>query len=235
MRLTGRLLGAVLTLSVCLLILSAVIYAAGTDQRLMLHLMRVDAPPESTGLPASQYAGMAEMITAYLTDRTDTFQYILDMDGQGTWILFHDYEQAHMQDCKALFQLDMRILITSAGVTAVLVTMLSLLHVWRAALSGARIGCLMIFGVLGCLVLWGCLDFSGLFITFHRLAFSNGLWILNPQTDLLIRLMPTAFFVHYILLIAGAFLLATGVYTFAVCRMERVIMRPQERRIYDKR
>ncbi|MBQ8074276.1 MAG: DUF1461 domain-containing protein, partial [Clostridia bacterium] len=45
------------------------------------------------------------------------------------------------------------------------------------------------------LVLWAVLNFDGLFVTFHRLAFTNDLWLLNPRTDLLIRLMPEEMFV----------------------------------------
>ena len=35
------------------------------------------------------------------------------------------------------------------------------------------------------------------FIGFHRLFFRNDLWLLNPQTDMLIALMPTTFFIWY--------------------------------------
>ena len=45
------------------------------------------------------------------------------------------------------------------------------------------------------LVLWAVADFDGLFLTFHRLAFRNDLWLLNPRTDLLIRLMPEDLFI----------------------------------------
>lgn len=62
--------------------------------------------------------------------------------------------------------------------------------------------------VLAALMVWGAVDFDSLFILFHRLAFTNDLWLLNPETDLLIRLMPTDFFVHYAALIGGSWLAA---------------------------
>ena len=46
------------------------------------------------------------------------------------------------------------------------------------------------------LIIWALADFNGLFVTFHKVAFRNDGWLLNPKTDLLIRLMPTAFFVR---------------------------------------
>ena len=45
------------------------------------------------------------------------------------------------------------------------------------------------------MLIWALADFDGLFVTFHRVAFSNEGWLLDPRTDLLIRLMPTNFFV----------------------------------------
>ena len=39
--------------------------------------------------------------------------------------------------------------------------------------------------------------FDSFFIGFHKLFFDNDLWLLNPQTDLLIALMPTPFFIWY--------------------------------------
>ena len=45
------------------------------------------------------------------------------------------------------------------------------------------------------LVIWAVADFNGFFITFHRIAFTNDGWLLNPRTDMLIRLMPEEFFI----------------------------------------
>lgn len=43
--------------------------------------------------------------------------------------------------------------------------------------------------------IWAVADFDGFFTAFHRIAFDNEGWLLNPRTDLLIRLMPTDFFI----------------------------------------
>ena len=55
-------------------------------------------------------------------------------------------------------------------------------------------GMLAMAGAVLILGIWALADFSGLFVTFHRVAFRNDGWLLNPKTDLLIRLMPTGFF-----------------------------------------
>ena len=52
------------------------------------------------------------------------------------------------------------------------------------------------FGIAAVLGIWAAVDFDGLFVTFHRVAFPQGGWLLDPRTDLLIRLMPVSFFIR---------------------------------------
>ena len=72
------------------------------------------------------------------------------------------------------------------------------------------------------LALLACIDFDSLFILFHKVAFTNDLWLLNPQTDLLIRLMPIEFFVSYAAIIGGLWLLGmVGLLVFATYCIKR--------------
>lgn len=48
------------------------------------------------------------------------------------------------------------------------------------------------------LFIWGAADFESLFLAFHYVSFTNDLWILDPETDLLIQMMPYPFFVDYV-------------------------------------
>ena len=66
---------------------------------------------------------------------------------------------------------------------------------WRKRIARGVINGLWSAGIVGTgLLAWGLIDFDGLFTTFHRIAFTNDGWLLDPKTDLLIRLMPTGFF-----------------------------------------
>ena len=56
-------------------------------------------------------------------------------------------------------------------------------------------------------IILACIDFNSLFVLFHQVAFRNDLWLLDPQTDLLIRLMPIEFFISYAAIIGGLWLL----------------------------
>ena len=66
----------------------------------------------------------------------------------------------------------------------------------REFLRGVLRGMIGTAGLAVILIIWALADFNGLFVTFHKVAFRNDGWLLNPKTDLLIRLMPTAFFVR---------------------------------------
>ena len=65
------------------------------------------------------------------------------------------------------------------------------------------------------LLLWAAVSFDGLFLTFHRVAFRNDLWLLDPRTDLLIRLMPSALFMDLGLKGLGAFAAGLGMLCWA--------------------
>ncbi len=62
---------------------------------------------------------------------------------------------------------------------------------------GAARGMAALGAVASALLIWACVNFEGLFITFHRAAFRNDLWLLDPRTDMLIRLMPEELFIHF--------------------------------------
>ena len=66
---------------------------------------------------------------------------------------------------------------------------------------------LCILAIVTSIIIAACIDFDSLFILFHKVAFTNDLWLLDPSTDLLIRLMPIEFFVSYAAIIGGLWLL----------------------------
>lgn len=205
-RFLALLCGVLLALTCALTALSALIDGLGGSTPLMLFLMEQHAPSAATGLSQEYYPDMAEMITDYLSGRENTFQFTFTQDGTD-YVCFHETEQQHMADCKALFDLNRTVLLLATFAAALLCCgTYALRHFRRQVAQGVLWGCLLpVAAVLG-LIVWGVADFDGLFVLFHRLSFANDLWLLNPQTDLLIRLMPTSFFIHYAALLGGTWL-----------------------------
>ena len=167
-------------------------WVAGDSGLLTAEMLRT-APPEATGLPEEDYPGVCAMTAEYLTGKREKFGYTVQ---QGTEV-FQEHEAAHMADCRGLIRLDTAVCI-GFGTAALLLTMAGWIRQEgrKAFQRGILAGICGFAGVAAILGIWAAADFNGLFVTFHRVAFRNDGWLLNPRTDLLIRLMPTAFFVR---------------------------------------
>lgn len=200
-----RVSAALSALLLCVAMLAAVVYGAGTSAGIMEALMRRCAPPEETGLPAEQYAPMARMITGYLRGEGD-FQLLYSVRGAEI-AAFGAREQAHMADVQGLFRL-----CGSVSLGSALLTLAGWLIARREAafwrIVRRAVCCVLAF--VACLMLLATIDFDSLFILFHRIAFTNELWLLDPRTDLLIRLMPIEFFISYAVLIGGVWAMMMG-------------------------
>ena len=184
-----------LALLMSIALLAIAIYLPATSNRLMLHLMERWAPAETSGLPAEDYPAMVEMITDYLRGGNEPFQYIYTVDG-ADYLAFHDYEQQHMEDVQDLFRLCR--VVAWLGIGAALLWGFALRKKPRWFSPRTVLGMLLTELVAVTLIAAvGVLNFDGVFEFFHRIAFDNQLWMLNPRTDMLIRLMPSGFFATY--------------------------------------
>lgn len=180
--------------AVCWLVfgITGVVRWTAGDGGLLAAEMLQAAPPETSGLPEGEYPGVGTMTAEYLTGKREAFQYTV----QGAEV-FQEHEAAHMADCRDLIRLDTIVCIL-CGTAALLLTACGL---WRRDgrrdfLRGAVYGMLGTAGVVLIFGIWAAVNFNGLFVTFHKVAFRNDGWLLNPKTDLLIRLMPISFFVR---------------------------------------
>jgi integral membrane protein (TIGR01906 family) len=110
---------------------------------------------------------------------------------------FQAHEIAHMSDVAALYRLA-RIIAWGCGLASLALA----LWIWRrpargglaAPAKGALLGVADALALIVILAAWAAIDFRSVFLLFHRLAFTNDLWLLDPNTDLLIQLMPQWFF-----------------------------------------
>ncbi len=67
--------------------------------------------------------------------------------------------------------------------------------IWASRLSPCyRIALLLILLPLGAFAVWAAVDFSSAFTAFHEALFTNDLWLLDYDTDLMIRMLPQGFF-----------------------------------------
>ena len=190
-----RLLGALAAVCWLLAGIAGLIRWMAGDAGLLQREMLRWAPPAASGLPEEAYAGVARMTADYLTGRTERFQYEWITPAGETVACFQPHEAAHMADCRGLITLAGRVALGALAAAAAC-SAAGFRRQGRRAFARGLLRGLAGAGLLAAaLVAWALADFDGLFVTFHRVAFSNDGWLLDPRTDLLIRLMPTNFFV----------------------------------------
>ena len=188
--------GFCLLWALILFVTAATVYNLAGDGALMAEQMRRYAPPENSGLPDEQYPEMGRMITDYLTGRNPVFQYSYSGIQEETIVCFQPHEAEHMADCRGLIHLAGVLRWITGGAALILTgTGIVLRKHRRRFASGMLAGFYLAAAVFTGILIWGVIDFDGLFTAFHRGAFTNDGWLLNPGTDMLIRLMPISFFV----------------------------------------
>lgn len=154
----------------------------------------------------------------YLEGKVD--QITVEVETNNTTVaMFNEKEIDHMVDVKNLYQnalVFMYSAVISVGITVViLLKSQSRLFDVLQALQEAF---LLLGVVIGFVVIFALLDFDSFWTTFHRIFFSNELWLLNPRTDRMIVMLNLDVFmgiVYQIILYYAVLLVSTvGAYFY---------------------
>ena len=123
--------------------------------------------------------------------------------------MFNDREKAHMVDVKNLFIGGMWL--RRGAILILAISFLVLIKTkadWKQLLPksflitiGSFVGITLAAGVLF------MTDFHRYFMIFHEIFFTNDLWLLDPDTDLLMRMLPEGFFLDMVKRIGLIFLI----------------------------
>jgi len=163
------------------------------------HGTAADVGVDSQGLHT-----VTRSITDYLAGAKDSMDVHVPVNGADTKF-FNKRELDHMTDVRKLFD-GVRMLAGFGAVICLgLFFFLKKNGGWSAVCRGflgAGAGALALLAFLGFLALT---DFEKAFIAFHKIFFSNSLWLLDPATSRLIRMLPEDFFNRMVLWILGLF------------------------------
>ena len=138
---------------------------------------------------------MDELMDYLHGGRNDLENIVTEVNGE-TRDFFSEREKVHMADCKALFDGGFTIRKAAAVIFAALTFTLAVkkkfsldrLIKYSAVVSGIILAAALVIGILA------AVDFNACFIVFHKLFFSNDLWILDPAEDLVINILVEPFF-----------------------------------------
>lgn len=177
------------TICVMMICLLLTLWTAGSiipglarDEKLLLQCFNRYAETESFGVQKSDYPLFSAQLSAFFRHETD--------EANVQAFPFHDYEVTHLHDVRRLMDGIRTFSILCLIGAIVLIT------IFRRERFSLLPGFIAFLGLAAAIILFAVLDFNRIFTLLHELLFTNDLWLLNPQTDLLIALMPEGMFMH---------------------------------------
>lgn len=180
----NRVLSIVVVLSCFFLLFSFSTEAMSQDQAYYIAQMEKNGIPDVTGKSMDSLSEISSALRAYLKR------------GEGDILApyFSVSEIDHMVDVYALFKLMRTLTVFILGLAALCLYILSLRTGWRRALKMTGESAI---GVLVALLLFSiivALNFHAAWFKFHEIFFSNDLWLMDPEKDLMIQMLPEPFF-----------------------------------------
>ena len=193
------LLGCVGLLSLIFSISAACV----TNEALLQEGFTNHAEARHLGVSPTEYDAYAHALAEHMKGKTETAR-IPDRENPGQMKdAFSDKENRHLTDVRGIIRFMVLFRYIGGGTVIAAIILLYLfggqkrgalfMALWRG-FAAASAFLLLAAAVL---TVWGIADFAGLFRLFHQVVFTNDLWLLDPQRDILVALMPRPFFKWY--------------------------------------
>ncbi len=135
-------------------------------------------------------------LLAYVQDSVDDMDYEIMVDGQSE-SFFNQKEKDHMVDVKVLYLNSVYARNLSLMAFVLLFVISSFIYpkeklkTYRQGLYDALI---VIGTLLAAIAFYALIDFNAFWTSFHKVFFTNDLWLLNPATDRMIVMYQLNFF-----------------------------------------
>lgn len=162
-----------------------------------------------TKMDLNNLMDVTDKMMDYLIDRRDTLDMTAIIEGQEQEV-FGEREKAHMIDVKDLFLAGKQLRDLFAIILCVLFLYFAkmkreYLMDWINQLRIFFISSFIAIAVFAAII---STDFNKYFTLFHELFFKNDLWLLDPETDILVNMVPEIFFFETVLLIVTVFVIS---------------------------
>ena len=155
---------------------------------------------QNTGIKIDQLNQVSDQIKDYFRDDQEKLEVLLQQPGKEVLNLFNQKEIDHMVDVKNLIKTT--ILFERVGL--ILLIIFFVFYLFREGyisfyenLKRIMLVSFLIWSILLFLIVFGMIvDFNYTFTLFHKIMFTNDLWILDPNSDFLIMIYPQRFFLE---------------------------------------
>lgn len=174
--------------------------------------------PEATGYDIETIKAAYNQVLDFLTLPNREF---------GTGVFkYTESGKAHFVDCKALFNLNLIVLIISTLLSATLL-ILNKCKVIKFSrpfnMSVSFVSALAIFLFFAILAIIVAIDFDTAFTTFHHIFFpGKDNWLFNPRYDQILLILPEKFFMSCAILIGSSIILISlGIIAFQLIKRRK--------------
>lgn len=131
----------------------------------------------------------------YLIGEKEELSVITMVDGEEQ-DFFNEQDKVHMLDVRNLFLGGLKVRAVSIVLVCMCIAfLLGTKADWKKALVTGWYAALAVYGILLVIFgIWAAMDFTAFFTFFHEVFFTNDLWLFDPATDYMIRMLPEGFF-----------------------------------------
>lgn len=198
-------------------IIATVIDVVSFDRSFYENEYRKNDTVSYTGMSAEDNLRATDTLLDYLQDKRQDIVCVAEVSGTEREV-FNERETLHMVDVKALYQNAIRVR-NGCVIAAVILLVLSVLikkrSIFSVLRSGWKNGVILTGVVILFIAIWALADFNQFWTNFHLLFFDNDLWLLDPNTSIMINLFPGNFFfdlvIRIIAWVVGIHLVISGI------------------------
>ncbi len=154
---------------------------------------------KSTGISLEDLDNITTMLLDYLNDRRDNLDMQVEKWGE-TKDVFDDRETTHMVDVKNIYAFFTKLMCVSLAVALVILVYLlrkdGKAQFFASALKGYRSA--LIIAVILCVIfaVTFTIGFNSFWTLFHKVMFTNDLWLLDPKVSTMINMYPLPFWLN---------------------------------------
>lgn len=143
---------------------------------------------------------------AYLRGDRDTLSVVTTVEGVEQ-DFFNEQDRFHMGEVRDLFigGLNIRLGACIVAVLCLLFLLASKAEIRRIIPRTYQIALGLTVAAVAALGIASVVDFNAVFVQFHHIFFDNDLWIFDPATDYMIRMLPEGLFYDMVMRIGGLF------------------------------
>lgn len=186
---------ASIMLIIATLIISVEMFALSPDF-FMSEYKKLDTA-QDLGLSEQDLQTITKNLIGYTAGARESLDMRASFNGAEREVFTDKTEKDHMVDVRALY-LNARGVRTACLIGAAALVILAFILSGKRALRSICRSFLRVSGafliVVAVIAIYAAIDFTGFWISFHHVFFSNDLWQLDPNTSVLIRLVPEQFF-----------------------------------------